>query len=60
MTTDERIAKLRQAAGLIFEVQYEMLTEDEKLPRDQRTEFWRNLYRLRIEIANECSRMERR
>jgi len=60
MTTDERIAKLRQAAGLIFEVQYEMLTEDEKLPRDQRTEFWRNLYRLRIEIANECGRMERR
>ena len=49
--TEEQYQVLSRAAGLLADVQIELLKADEKLPRENRTEGWRMLYRLRCELG---------
>jgi len=56
--TREQDKALREASDLISRVQVELLVAEEKLPKDERSEGWRELYRLRIELANFRDRMK--
>lgn len=51
MLTAEQVTKLQNASGLIFEVQKAMLDEDERLPAEERSDWWRVLYKMRIDIG---------
>ena len=56
--TPAQSTALRAANDLISGVQVELLVASEKLPKDERPEDWRELYRLRIELANFRDRMK--
>lgn len=49
--TEEQKKKLDKAQILLAEVQIEMLTEDEAKPKQARTENWRQLYRVRVDLT---------
>jgi hypothetical protein len=49
--TPEQKKKLDEAERLLAEVQIEMLNEDEKLPKWERTGNWRSLYSVRTKLG---------
>lgn len=49
--TPEQYMKLKIAEDLIGDVQVELAKEDDRRPRDQRTEEWRELYRVRCDFG---------
>lgn len=49
--TEEQKKKLDQAASLLAEVQIEILREDEKRPKAERTGRWRLLYGVRVDLG---------
>jgi hypothetical protein len=52
MLTELEIAKLNQALDLLGEVQVAFLRREEKKPKDERNERWRELYSMRIKLGN--------
>lgn len=56
LTPEQRI-KLKKAEELIADVQVELLLSDEKLPVEERTDNWRKLYSIRVDLGHECFRL---
>jgi len=55
--TEEQQTKLKKAEDLLGDVQVELAQADAKLPKDQRTENWRQLYHIRVELGQEVYRL---
>ena len=49
--TEDQYQILSRAAGLLADVQVELLKADEKLAKEKRTDGWRVLYRLRCDLG---------
>lgn len=56
--TRERVEKLEHAAEILAEVQIAMLREDDRLPREARTENWRRLFTIRVDLNHEIYRLK--
>ncbi len=55
--TAEQQAKLKKAQELLGDVQVELCLADEKLPKEERTDNWRQLFSIRGDLARECWRL---
>lgn len=56
--TDEQLEKLKQAQGLIADVQIELLKKDEALPKEQRLDDWQPLFQIRSRLNEEIYRLK--
>ena len=48
---------LKQAEDFLGNVQVELYQADASLPAEKRTDNWRKLYSIRVELGQECFRL---